>query len=491
MKQTLSNLLINLSLIFAVISWFQVCSGYTSQPIAEMIDDDTDAEITSDSILEPPPITSLRSDEDYYYLRDARNRSGAWWERFKYIPLNKNGKLYLTLGDEDRIRFEFYHNNEFGSAPKPDEFYFRFRLLPYADLHLGPYIRFFTQFQGAWSTRSEGLRNPFLDQTGFDIAQLFLDWKLPIDNHKLILRGGRQVLQYGSQRLISAGPDIRSMFDGGMIRWETGNLRIDVFAVKPVKPDFEWFDDFYDRKRSLITAYSTITLPNISSGSGIDLYYIRFKNDSAIYKQGAGPEHRHTLGLRIFGDRRGWMWDLESNFQMGDFAGLPILAASTALAFGFTFEKARYQPYIELRANAISGDRDPEDQRMGTFNAMFTTGKYFGDIGLLGPANLYNLRPNFILKFNPVWSLSGALTLFFRQSLNDGIYNPALYLLRTTRNSRSRYIGTQFESAIDQLVNRNLNFRFVYSFFIPGRFIEETGPSKTVQFVQVNAVFVY
>lgn len=139
----------------------------------------------------------------------------------------------------------------------------------------------------------------------------------------------------------------------------------------------------------------------------------------------------------------------------------------------------------------MSGDRDPEDRRMGTFNAMFTTGKYFGDIGQLGPANLYNLRPNFILELTPAWKFSGALTFFWRQSLNDGIYGPALNLLRTDGSSHARYVGTQFETALDWLVNRNLSFRFVYLFFKPGRFIEETGPAKTVQFVQGNVTFKY
>lgn len=113
------------------------------------------AQTAAESQHKPPKMTSLRSDEDYSYLRDARNRSGAWWERFKYIPLDETGGIYVTFGDEVRLRFEFYDNNEFGSGRKPDENYFRLRLLPYADLHLGPCVRLFTQLQGAWSNRSE------------------------------------------------------------------------------------------------------------------------------------------------------------------------------------------------------------------------------------------------------------------------------------------------------------------------------------------------
>src|SRR3954447_11666931 len=33
----------------------------------------------------PPAITSLRYTEDYSYLRDRENRTGNWWEAYKFI----------------------------------------------------------------------------------------------------------------------------------------------------------------------------------------------------------------------------------------------------------------------------------------------------------------------------------------------------------------------------------------------------------------------
>src|SRR5688500_15304293 len=48
----------------------------------------------------PPKLTNLRYTEDYSYLRDPAKRTGAWWEPFKYIPLDASGTRYLTLGAE-------------------------------------------------------------------------------------------------------------------------------------------------------------------------------------------------------------------------------------------------------------------------------------------------------------------------------------------------------------------------------------------------------
>ena len=62
----------------------------------------------------PPPLTTLRYDEDYAYLRDPAARTGAWWEPLKYLPLNKTGNVYITLGAELRLRYEGFENNNWG-----------------------------------------------------------------------------------------------------------------------------------------------------------------------------------------------------------------------------------------------------------------------------------------------------------------------------------------------------------------------------------------
>jgi hypothetical protein len=59
---------------------------------------------TSDVRPDPPAIGPLRSDEDYSYLRDPGNRSGDWWERWKFISLDELDWAYLVLGDEERLR---------------------------------------------------------------------------------------------------------------------------------------------------------------------------------------------------------------------------------------------------------------------------------------------------------------------------------------------------------------------------------------------------
>jgi hypothetical protein len=174
---------------------------------------------------QPPSITAERYDEDYSYLRDPHNRTGAWWEALKYVPLTDSGTSYLTLGDELRLREERYWNNAFGSPPLPDDGpYLRYRQFPYADLHLGEQFRMFAQMMVAYGTRSEITKSPFTDQTGFEIGQAIVEWRQSLgDAGELFLRGGRQVFVYGSGRLINAGPNIRTRFDGGVVQWDVAD----------------------------------------------------------------------------------------------------------------------------------------------------------------------------------------------------------------------------------------------------------------------------
>jgi hypothetical protein len=431
--------------------------------------------------LQPPPLTSMRWGEDYSYLADPAKRSGAWWEPLKHFPLQQADGAYLTLGDELRLRYQQIWNNDF-AAPKRTEGYPMVRWLPSADLHAGR-LRVFGQMIASFSGRAAETRSAATDETGVEVAQAFVDWRAPQRGGRLTLRAGREVIEYGAQRLIgSGGANTRQMFDGALARWEHGGWRVDASALRPVRLQANSFDDRANPGQKLWLAYAT--------RAPLDLYYIGFQNDAALFNQGAGRERRHTVGGRVSGSRGPWGVDAEANVQTGELAGADIRAGSTDAALRYTARLPR-QPFFEVRANVISGDRDPRDNRLGTFNAMFPTAQYFGDIALLGPANLVNLRPNFGVEIDSRTRLSGGMTFFWRQSLGDGVYGPAINLIRADGGSTARYVGTQAEMALDWAHSRNVSLRFAYNLFVPGRFVKETGPGDTMQFVQATVTFKY
>jgi Alginate export len=200
---------------------------------------------TQDGNAPPLKPTTLRYDEDYSYLRDPAKRTGAWWERFKYIPLDANGNAYLTLGMELRFREEAYRNFNWGELPTNG--YQWYRALPYADLHLGPNLRLFGQLIGAWVTDKVTVGG--IDETGFEPLQAFADIKLPLaSGTDLTLRGGRQLMSYGTERLISLryGPNVLRSFDTALASVTTDAWRVDAFFAQPVQNMVGSFNDRFD-----------------------------------------------------------------------------------------------------------------------------------------------------------------------------------------------------------------------------------------------------
>lgn len=407
------------------------------------------------------------------------------------MPLDSEGWAYLTFGDELRLRYEHYWNNNFGSGKLPTEDYLRYRQLPYVGLNLGPELRVFSELQVAYAARSPIVKNPFLDQTAIDLLQAFVDWRVAIGESHLTLRAGRQVLFYGSGRLVNQGPNIRTSFDAGVVSWELESWRVDALYARPVDPGSGYFDDRPSGLRRVWSVYATRKLPQIAPDAGLDLYYFGFQNSRAPFNQGTGNERRHTLGVRLFGTMLPWQGDAEANFQFGRFDDADIRAFSIAVDQGYTFSSVRMKPFVGLRTAVLSGDGDARDHTLRTFNPMFAQGGYFGENGVLGPANLGLVRPLVALQVGPGVTLTASSTIYFRERHGDGIYDLGLGVLRPDGGSRASLVGTQADLAARWAVNRNLSFAASSSILWPGRFVNDTGPAKTVYFFGGQTVFSY
>lgn len=437
--------------------------------------------------VKAPEFDNARYAEDYSYLRDPRNRTGAWWEPFKFIALNPSGTRYLTFGADARARYQHYVNRNWGSPPEPTEGYGLLRAMPYADLHLNSNIRLFGQLIGAWAVDLKPAPS-LVDESGIDLLQGFGQVQFDVRAATLMLQGGRQLMRYGAERLIGLrwGANVPRAFDGGRARFEGGPWRTDAFFMHPVANGLEDFDDAADPARRVWSLYATRDLPNIAPHSGLDLFYIGFTDADARYEQGSGFENRQTFGARYFGNSKDWNWDLEGHLQIGSFGTGDILAWSLTSEAQHIFSDLPLKPFIGFHANAMSGDLNPEDTELNSYNALFPRGKYFGKIGLIGPRNLLTLHPGAGVDLGNGWSLRGEAVFFWRESLGDGIYGEAGNLIRASDDSLARYIGAQGEVVLRWSPVRGVDIEAVYSVFDPGRFIEETGPAKTVRFIELE-----
>lgn len=429
----------------------------------------------------PPPFGFNRAEESYQYLREPACRNG-FWDPVKYMPFEASGTWYLSLGGEARERYEYFSNPNWGAGP-PGSGYFLQRYFFHGDLHMGEQLRLFAQLQSSFENDRNGGPRP-TDKDELDLHQGFLDLKIDLgEDGVFTLRSGRQELFYGSQRIISVreGPNVRQSFDGFRTMFNTGDIKVDTFVTRPVETNRYVFDDGTENDRWLWGVYSVLPLPRIPKGN-IDLYYVGYYNREAHFDQGTAPETRHSVGTRLWGSPKPFDYNFELIYQWGSFGSGEIQAWTVASDTGYTCDHLPLQPRFSLKADITSGDKDPNNPDLQTFNPLFPKGAYFSEDGLIGPLNHMDLNPSADLHVKDGIILSVNWDFFWRESIDDGVYNNAGALVRSGKNSTARYIGSQPQAQLEWKIDRNLTFVAIYAHFFAGDFLRETGPNLDIDY---------
>lgn len=430
---------------------------------------------------EAPTLTSTRWAEDWSGLADPAQRTGRWTEPFKYISLDSSGD-YLTTGLEVRVREEGFRDNEWGSAAAPDDAYAWVRVLPYADLHLG-HVRAFVQPMAAWAIGVAPAPGP-TDRTGVDLLQGFAEVEAPLGRGvDVTVRAGRQLMPLGSERLVGAryGPNVPLGFDGVRADVRAHGAKVSLFDVEPVRPGPSDFDDRANGARRLRGVYAALP--------GLDLYWLGYSRRDAIFAGVKGRERRDSFGARSFGNAGDWGWNVEGVYQTGDFAGRRIRAWTVGSEGRRRFPDAPLKPHVTVRFNVVSGDKDPTDRTVGTFNALFPKGKYFGELSPIGPYNIVSFNPAVAFALGRRVTLGFSGMGYWRYARGDGIYDVPGNLIRAAGGARARFIGRQAEATLDWQATPELELSASASAFAPGAFIRETGPARTIGMFGLEANF--
>jgi hypothetical protein len=424
-----------------------------------------------------PTLTITRYDEDWSDLADPTERDDHWTGPFKYIPLATDA--YLTTGIEIRARNETYRNPNWGDAP--DDGYVWTRAMPYADLHVGR-ARAFVQPIAAYAASVKPSVGP-IDQTRVDLLQGFADIALPIGTGDLTLRAGRQMLSLGSERLVGTryGPNVPLAFDGFRALASIGKAKISLLAVQPVTPGPGSFDDRRSRAKSLWGAYATVP--------GVEFYYLGYRNRTASYAAETGRELRHSIGARAFGSAANWRWNVEGVAQFGRFADRAIAAWTLAIEGGKSWPDAPLAPNATLRFNIVSGDGNAKNRTLGTFNALFPKGKYFGELSPVGPTNIVSLNPGMAFALGKTVSAGLAGMAYWRYATADGVYDIPGNLIRAPGTSQARFIGKQAEATLAWQATPELELSTSLSAFVPGAFLRETGSGRTIAMLGLESNF--
>ena len=162
------------------------------------------------------------------------------------------------------------------------------------------------------------------------------------------------------------------------------------------------------------------------------------------------------LALRLFGSHAGWDWNYEGVYQTGSFGNLTINAWTVASITGFTFNALKWMPRLALSANIASGDNNPNDKELNTFNPLYPNLSYFEEAAILAPQNFFNLDPN--LSIQPLESVRFSVdwNFFWRLSKNDAVYVRGLNPLTQTLGVGGHFVTHAPTVNMDWQINKHL-----------------------------------
>lgn len=428
----------------------------------------------------------LRYDENYETLKDS---SAAFYNRVKFLPLTADKESYTSFGGEARYEYVDFNNEDWGRLNIGHNYFLLQRYDFHADIHRGKSIRIFAQLRSALQDgRTNGPRP--IDEDHLNVQNVFIDatiWK-KTDN-SLLIRAGRQELDYGSGRLISVreGPNARLYFTGGKLAYNSSRFSADAFVMMADTIKTGMFDNKSSNQINLWGTYNKIIFPK--SGN-LDLYYIGINRKEAAFEEGFESELRHTVGTRFWKYGGGFIYNLEAAYQFGKFGTGSINAWTASVDLGYSFEKVKFKPTINFRNDYISGDKNAGDGKLQTFNPIYPKGGYFGFSPQIGPVNLIDIHPYATLDLLAQLKMQLDVVFNWRYSLHDGVYRPSGGFNLAGSGSEKRYIGTAYLASFVYSFNKFINLNTGIQYFKTGAFINDiVADSKNGLFLNARLGF--
>ena len=450
-----------------------------------------------------------------------------------------NGAVTFDL--QERFRWEIRDNNfDFNSdvnALTDDNWFLqRFRI----GLMIKPtsWLKIYAQGQDSREINSD--RPDFPGQLGaegddtFDLRQGYIE----IGNSKefpLTLKLGRQILSYGDERLIGAFDwnNIGRTFDAAKLRWEEKLWSLDAFAATVVVPKRGEYNqsDFVngtenERDQVFSGLYFSTTalpfqttelyalylyenqnpkyLPNALSDTGFVTFGLRVKSKPGYFAPDPAPV---PVDGKAVADGKsepaplppkrpvGFDYDAEFAYQTGEVRGLDLTAWAVHGGIGYTFDVA-WLPRIGVAYNYGTGDGDPADGDIETFQNLFPTNhKFYGQMDVFSWQNMQDLEVS--VKAQPLKSvtLKAEYHAFWLASTDAVWYRAngvtAVRPLNAAARNASNYAGSEVDFTVQWNVTKNVALEAGYSHFFAGDYLSDTGPSDDADFGYVQATLTF
>ncbi|MGP7795434.1 alginate export family protein [Sphingomonas sp. CLY1604] len=363
--------------------------------------------------------------EDWRGMRDPAKRDDPL-DRLKFLPLDGDGDVYLTLSGEFRLRVN--HTTNPGLRDARAQRQDINRIVAGADLHVGPHFRAFAEVaHGGISGVELGapaatLRNDLV------LQQAFVEGNAEVSGVAVGARYGRQEFTDGPNLLVSQRDNntIRYTLNGWRAWARGARVRADLFDLKPTQyGDLGTDDDVVDPARR----FSGVTLgfaapPTWFGGSKlyVDPFLWRRRNQVGAWGGRIGPATRYYVGTHVWGDAGRVTIDWTVNHQFGHYINQDIDAWQVFLAQTYRLGASRTAPRVGVHFDYASGGGGYGDGKLRDAYAPFGNNIYYSYGLFLTPSNLIAVAPNVTVSPTKRLRVTAEYQLAWRDSVTDAVY---------------------------------------------------------------------
>lgn len=376
------------------------------------------------------------------------------FDSLKYIPLAENdSQTYLSLGANARVRFASKNASAFGVGASPADNYVLTRLEVNADLRVKRKLQLFFQLTSAAAPGKD--RPTPVDKNGVNVEQGFIAVTQNLDKGTCKFRIGRQEMAFDLQRFISVrdGANVRQAYDAVWGDYERGAWRLTAFYSHPVHlQNAHPFDDYSSGHLTYAGARLQRRLPD---NAKIAVTVARYTRDHAKFLSVSGNERRTVMDIHADGADSPWDWDIEAMKQTGSVGVDTVGAWAFGSLVGYTVRGTREQPRFGLQVDGASGDRDPNDRRLGTFNPMFPNGYYLNLSGLTGFVNFIHVKPSITLRPTKRLTILLAAGGLWRDTTADAVYMMPDIPVAGTAGRGHRFTATYGQLRVDWAISEH------------------------------------
>ena len=308
----------------------------------------------------------------------------------KGMSVGQDGNL--TFSSELRLRHVGHHNAQLQGRGNTQQT--QLRAVFGADLRLTPEWRLYTEVGTAQVAGQRAVAKPNF-QNRASLQQVFVEGRMMTGAVLLGAMLGRQEFSDGPRQLISLsdGPNQHRSWNGLRLYAHGKRQRWGAYELRGTQLGGAGFDERIDsgeRLRGLNASFI------VSDGTGpntyFDPFWIESRQPALRVAEQLGPDHRHSLGARLWGRRGDVRFDWTLVRQFGNGAGESIDAWALFAAQSFPLSSGPWKPRFTTRVDIASG------ARKHGFNPLYASSNYFSEAQFLSLRNLRAFTPGLAMS---------------------------------------------------------------------------------------------